>query len=593
MKSLVQSKNAIFKKIPQMLAFSYIVCFILLPTTTIFAVNKASIFQESNISQKQCEWFEKIGDQGLYGKGFGLNTNIATRGMTIYKNELYIGIENLNKSKLKSYFPHLVSKILIEIVKYNIQLLKRNTIKEIIDQIYKLVQDIINTQPEVVYIPQYYWNENYKGYSYSPDRDNQFILEPEAYCLGGLRQTILNKFARLRQHYRTFFSDGGEMWKYNYSTNSWTQIIGAHSITGINAGFNYHFNCAISVIKEFKGELYAGTWSTPIGSLNNPDRKGCEIWRYDGNLWEQVVGSDAHNDYGRPSGGFGNPDNIAAWSIEEFNGYLYIGTMNWNRLETGACEIWRSYDGINWERVVDHGFRLNMTEQDIKNGVMNNYAWIMKNYSCKLYVGTFNSRGYIGQNLQGAGCQLWSSANGVTWIKEPLPNGDGFGEGANWGIRSMDIYNGDLYIGTATNFKSENEGCEIWRYNVSGEQKVWTCIVGDQASTGKYTRDGFNDTANKYVWSMIVTADGLYAGTSNRNGCQVYRYNITSGWTALVKTRTSEEFTTEKPDGFGDCLNYGVRSMIEYPLNSKNVFLGTFTSYWHKLVGCEIWVRYA
>jgi hypothetical protein len=225
---------------------------------------------------------------------------------------------------------------------------------------------------------------------------------------------------------------------------------------------------------------------------------------------------------------------------------------------------------------------------------MNNYAWIMKNYSGRLYVGTFNYRGANNPELSGAGCQLWSSSDGVTWIKEPLPNGDGFGDGANWGIRRMEIYDGALYLGTATNFKCRNEGCEIWRYNVSREQANWTCIVGDKASPGRYTRDGFNDTENRYVWSMIATADGLYVGTSNKNGCRVYLYNITSGWTALVKTRTYEELSTEQPDGFGDRLNYGVRSMIEYPLNSKNVFLGTFTSYWkHKWAGCEIWVRYS
>jgi hypothetical protein len=71
-------------------------------------------------------------------------------------------------------------------------------------------------------------------------------------------------------------------------------------------------------------------------------------------------------------------------------------------------------------------------------------------------------------------------------------------------------------------------------------------------------------------------------------------YNNTIGWTALVKTPTSEEPTTEEPNGFGERLNFGARSMIEYPINSKNIFLGTFTSYWmRKEVGCEVWARYA
>jgi hypothetical protein len=86
---------------------------------------------------------------------------------------------------------------------------------------------------------------------------------------------------------------------------------------------------------------------------------------------------------------------------------------------------------------------------------------------------------------------------------------------------------------------------------------------------------------------MTVTADGLYAGTAKTDGCQVYRYNVSGGWRALVKN------TFEEPDGFGDPLNFGARSMIEYPPNTKIVFLGTFTPYEHKPdIGCEVWMRY-
>jgi len=548
--------------------------------------------------QPPSRWVQKIGDQSAYGKGFGLNTNIATRGMAIYRNELYIGTENLNKAKLKDILGNIAYQVVSAQVAENAQQAMSEGGKGCLGQTGKLIQGGANSQ-YVYQIPGYYWDEDYEGYTYSPDGVNQYILEPETFCLPGLRGLVVfTKLMRFALHVRSFCSDGGEIWKYNYTTDSWTHIIGSQSVTGIQAGFDYSFNCAISVLKEFKGYLYAGTWSTPLGSLSNPDRKGCEIWRYNGTTWEQVVGRHAYQYHGWQNGGFGNPDNVAAWSIEEFNGYLYVGTMNWNLSETGACEIWRSNNGIQWTKVVDHGFRSNMSANDpddIANGVVNTYAWIMKNFSGKLYVGTFNSRGSLGSNLQGAGAQLWKSSNGVSWIKEPLPNGtqndfkNGFGEWQNYGIRRMEIYDNALYLGIATHLASSTEGCEIWRYNGSGGRRGWTCIVGEAAPVGEYCMDGFNNTANKYVWSMAVTADGLYAGTAKNGGCQVYKYKVTSGWHQLVGNSTH----AQEPDGFGDPLNFGARSMIKYPSNTEIVFLGTFTHYVHVPdVGCEVWMRY-
>ena len=61
---------------------------------------------------------------------------------------------------------------------------------------------------------------------------------------------------------------------------------------------------------------------------------GCEIWRYDGKNFEKVVDK-----------GFGDINNSGAWSVIEYRGKLYVGTMNWKE----GCQIWRTDDGINWE----------------------------------------------------------------------------------------------------------------------------------------------------------------------------------------------------------------------------------------------------
>ena len=84
-----------------------------------------------------------------------------------------------------------------------------------------------------------------------------------------------------------------------------------------------------SVLKAFKGYLYAGVWN---------HKNGCQIWRTDNiSHWGYVVAN-----------GFGNKNNTAVWVAEIFNDYLYVGTMNFKN----GCEVYRTYDGIVWEKVV-------------------------------------------------------------------------------------------------------------------------------------------------------------------------------------------------------------------------------------------------
>jgi len=72
--------------------------------------------------------------------------------------------------------------------------------------------------------------------------------------------------------------------------------------------------------------------------------KGCEIWRYDGNDWEEIVGD---NESSEIPNGFGSNLNMGARSMIEYpenSGIIWVGTLNldFKDLKTFAgCEIWK------------------------------------------------------------------------------------------------------------------------------------------------------------------------------------------------------------------------------------------------------------
>ena len=109
----------------------------------------------------------------------------------------------------------------------------------------------------------------------------------------------------------------------------------------------------------------------------------------------------------------------------------------------------------------------------------------------------------------------------------------------------------------------------------------------------------------------VSSDDKLWVGTFNgpwTNGCEVWCYNGTN-WTAKVKDDIGE-----KPNGFGDKMDSGARSMIEYPKSSKNIVVGTFRGSAQALIlaaigklkdwlgcedafeegigGCQVWLRH-
>jgi len=415
-----------------------------------------------------------------------------------------------------------------------------------------------------------------------------------------LHRVFVNKAIRWVLREIAEASDGCEVWKYNYTTNTWTDLVG-RNVTGeanLSSGFGDTRNWCVAKMKVFNGKLYVSTWQSPD--------VGGEIWRYDGFTWEQVVGPNA-----TMKGGFNNTDNMALSCMEVFENssgvtHLYVGTSNLDRSCYGGCQVWRTEDGETWEQVVDRGFRDHGAGLFTKNA----YAWCMEVFNDSLYVGTFNS----GVDW---GCQLWRTvtgdAGGDDWEKVMLPKNnetgefkDGFGEAQNYGIRGLVNYSGNLYVGTATSVAQlyypgcEIEAIELWKYDGTEGWDAWECIIGDNSGKTGDWDDGFGDYFNKYCWSMTVCGDELWAGTFNlqldcdpfdydSKGCEVWRYDGVN-LTASVKNGG------EIGNGFGNKYMMGARSMIEFPAGSGNLVAGTYTikALRPKVeeLGCEVWIRY-
>ena len=206
----------------------------------------------------------------------------------------------------------------------------------------------------------------------------------------------------------------------------WKQIV----TEGAGDSRNY-WGASIEVLDDY---LYVGSISLPIfnGALAQTF-KGFDLIRIDKyDNWELVIGSypefvgipnSTTPERGIPiSGlpaGFGTPLNFYCWSLEEYDGVLYLGTLDLSSLlsclpKELLAETFGLF-GLSQEQI--------MQMQEV--------------------IGPF------------AGADLWKTSDGITWESVSL---DGFGNPHNYGLRTM--VSGSLYVGTANPYFGQ--GCEIW-----------------------------------------------------------------------------------------------------------------------------------
>jgi len=295
---------------------------------------------------------------------------------------------------------------------------------------------------------------------------------------------------------------------------------------GIAGGYGFPETTASSMA-VFGGNLYVGTASLTVG---------CEVWRYDGTTWTQVVGQGPPGITGTGPG-FGDPNNAAAVSMAVYGSQLYVGTLNGS-----GCQVWSSLDGTTWTRM-DAGAL----------GPVNVGAPSMIAVGGLLYVGTNNGT---------SGCEVWSY-NGTAWVPSILA---GFGVGANNAIASsMAVLGGNLHVGT----NNSATGCQVWRLVGA----IWGNVDGGVMGAG-----------NTVASSMTEIGGVLYVGTNNAAGCQVWS-------TAGVGGPPYADWAPIGAAGLGDANNVIADSMANF---GGLLHVGTFniaSGYQVHSWSGAVWVR--
>jgi hypothetical protein len=118
--------------------------------------------------------------------------------------------------------------------------------------------------------------------------------------------------------------------------------------------------------------------------------------------------------------------NTAVVSLELYNGYIYIGTKN----DHGA-QVWRSRDGLTWERVLDFGPGTAFGGKNDPNNIQISSLRVNGGF---IYAGTKNAV---------TGAEVWRSPDGVAWEQF---GSDGFGSASYTDIPAMAVFNGLIYF---------------------------------------------------------------------------------------------------------------------------------------------------
>ena len=333
-------------------------------------------------------------------------------------------------------------------------------------------------------------------------------------------------------------NNGAQVWEYSGSGTTWNNVTPGWDVD----------NFGVNSMVVHNSRLYVGTYAGPLGA---------EVWEYDGANWSQVnldgfgtatiyavdslavfngqlyasiartapqgievlqyiSGTDWNTVSTAP--GFGDPNNLRAFSMIEYNSLLYVSIEN----TAQGVEIW-SYDGVDaWTQANDDGF-----------GTTDNIgARSMIVYNGNLYVGTENYN---------TGAEVFQYVSGVTWAQV---NSDGFGDRWNNSVKSMVVFDGDLFACTW----NSTTGGEVWSTAGAGGPPFtdWEQVVAE----------GFGDVENIYANSMAVT-DTLYVGTFNDiTGTEIWQFGLSVA--ALITDADGDGMDdTWERDNFGDLSRDG------------------------------------
>ena len=328
--------------------------------------------------------------------------------------------------------------------------------------------------------------------------------------------------------------------------------------------------------------------------------------------------------------GFGDRWNRYPWSMQSFQGDIYVGTWNQKlkisrlilsgllsfiniddtndsfQYALGTFPVSKSRGGEIWKYAPAKGEWTQVVEEGFGDRFNTGYR-VARLYHGKLYFGSANYK---------HGAQILSiSDNGSSIAQIEIAGAD---QKELWrknsSIRAMEVYNDKLYIGT-----ENDEGAELWTYDEKsltklhkytelslGEMRVyggylftgmWDFengtrlyrVLADAADTvlsiDDVTPPEITGTKNLGIMSMEVFRDKLYCGSSNyRNGFTLIRFETPNA--AAGDPNAATLITT---DGFGEQANMYAWSLKEF---DGCLYLGTFNAFgaaqlWYSSSGDE------
>lgn len=162
--------------------------------------------------------------------------------------------------------------------------------------------------------------------------------------------------------------------------------------------------------------VFKGALYIASDSIYTPYWEGLpeQIWRtFDGVNWEMVVGD-----------GFGNPASDGLGGFADYKGYLYVGASPGD----GSGQVWRSQDGLAWEPVVLDGFG-NPLNEKIDGLVV---------YLGDLYAYTLN---WV------EGCHVYRTKDGLTWVPANEPGWGNPTYAASHLESAQAVFKDELYMG--------------------------------------------------------------------------------------------------------------------------------------------------
>jgi hypothetical protein len=205
----------------------------------------------------------------------------------------------------------------------------------------------------------------------------------------------------------------------------------ASTFTDITGGPNWDGE-APSSMTVYGGRLYVGAGGTVMTVFRSAGANAGAPAA--GTDFEQVLDSNLAGNLGMAGYDVARDgNNTVVSSMTVFNGNIYAGSAN-----VSGAQVWRSQDGVTWEKVVDFGDGTGLTGgvSDLNNDRITSMA-VNGNY---LYIGTKNNVGGGGN-----GAEVWRTPDGVTWEQFGT---DGFGSTSNTDVSFLYGSGGLIYICT-------------------------------------------------------------------------------------------------------------------------------------------------